>query len=98
MFGCDIKSSKSDVEIRITVPTCMPKRQDIIVTVHDAMAELIHRRVLAAVPVRGERRSPAQQPPSLLDLHFSDTDPNMPRGEQIDQNLKFMCRIYIDRQ
>ncbi|TVU14781.1 hypothetical protein EJB05_38274, partial [Eragrostis curvula] len=43
-------------------------------------------------PLYDERRNPAHQPPSLLDLDFSDTDPNMPRDEQIDQNLKFMYR------
>ncbi|XP_062226818.1 polyphenol oxidase, chloroplastic-like isoform X2 [Phragmites australis] len=46
-------------------------------------------------PLYDERRSPAHQPPSLLDLDFSDTDPNMPRDQQTDQNLKFMYRQMV---
>ncbi|KAL6843828.1 hypothetical protein ACP4OV_026399 [Aristida adscensionis] len=46
-------------------------------------------------PLYDALRSPAHQPPSLLDLDFSDTDPDMPRAEQIDQNLKFMYRQMI---
>ncbi|OEL19634.1 Polyphenol oxidase, chloroplastic [Dichanthelium oligosanthes] len=46
-------------------------------------------------PLYDERRNPAHQPPSFLDLDFSDTDLNMARDQQIDQNLKFMYRQMI---
>ncbi|KAL6651415.1 hypothetical protein ACP70R_010340 [Stipagrostis hirtigluma subsp. patula] len=46
-------------------------------------------------PLYDDMRSQAHQPPSLLDLDFSDTDANIPRDEQIDQNLKFMYRQMI---
>lgn len=43
-------------------------------------------------PLYDERRDPAHQPPVLIDLDSSGTDANIPRDQQIDQNLKIMYR------
>uniref|UniRef100_A0ACD5UF24 Uncharacterized protein n=1 Tax=Avena sativa TaxID=4498 RepID=A0ACD5UF24_AVESA len=46
-------------------------------------------------PLYDERRDPAHQPPVLIDLDFSGTDPNIPRDQQIDMNLMIMYREMI---
>uniref|UniRef100_M8C7B3 Tyrosinase copper-binding domain-containing protein n=1 Tax=Aegilops tauschii TaxID=37682 RepID=M8C7B3_AEGTA len=49
-------------------------------------------------PLYDERRDPAHQPPVLIDLDSSGTDANIPRDQQIDQNLKIMTiRVTVTR-
>nr|AEY79824.1 polyphenol oxidase [Triticum aestivum] len=46
-------------------------------------------------PLYDERRDPAHQPPVLVDLDSSGSDTNIPRDQQIDENLKIMYRQMI---
>ncbi|TVU14857.1 hypothetical protein EJB05_38353, partial [Eragrostis curvula] len=43
-------------------------------------------------PLYDPRRNPLHQPPYPLDLDYNDVEPNIPRDQLIDQNLKIMYR------
>ncbi|CAN6240931.1 unnamed protein product [Urochloa humidicola] len=46
-------------------------------------------------PLYDEKRSPAHQPPLTVDLDYNGTDSNIPKDQQISQNLTIMYRQMI---